>query len=369
MAFQDTDLFVINRGGVNYKISYVDLINKTGVQSTDLLMLQRDAALYNVSYAGLGSTGQPIEETDYFLIERDGELFAKQATGMAVGSPCMILTLNNGAAPNTSSCLVFDYTGARSINGVPPQIRTTTTGDAIFLSSGSGKVTLTSAQCAPNMQIYGAFDNFNFRSSSGLTGHSTVNFSAADYNTIMPTPSADFGRRLYKDCPLLTISDINAPVGSMRECFSGCTSFNMSGINSMNVAGVAEFSECFAGCTSFDQPLSLWDITSGRFFSSMFNGCSSFNQNLNPWGSGITTGTYMDAMFKDCTVYNQPMDLWKDIPTTLQSGGLNSFIRDAAAFSQDLSGWCVTNFTSEPLSFSDGSAITPAQMPVWGTCP
>ena len=369
MAFQDTDLFVINRGGVNYKVSYADLINKTGVQSTDLLMLQRNAVLYNVSYAGLGSTGQPIQETDYFVVERDGEMYAKQATGMQVASPCLVLTLNPGGASGSQSCLAFEYEGCRGINGVPPQIRSTTSGDAIFLGSGSGKVTLTPSQCAPNMQIYGAFDTFNFRGSDGLTGQATLNFSAADYSTIMPNPGPNMGRRLYKDCPLLVISDINVPVITMREAFSGCTLFNMSGIGSMDVSGVVEFSECFADCTTLSQPLSTWDISSGRFFSSMFSGCSAFNENLNPWGPGLTVATYMDAMFRGCTLYNQPMDQWKDVPTTLQPGGLNSFIRDTAAFSQDLSGWCVTNFTSEPLSFSDGSTITSAQMPVWGTCP
>jgi surface protein len=34
-----------------------------------------------------------------------------------------------------------------------------------------------------------------------------------------------------------------------------------------------------------------------------------------------------------------------------------------------LTGWCVSNFNSEPSGFSNLSAITDANKPVWGTCP
>jgi len=35
-------------------------------------------------------------------------------------------------------------------------------------------------------------------------------------------------------------------------------------------------------------------------------------------------------------------------------------------FNQDLSGWCVVYFQSEPLNFSLNSALTNANKPVWG---
>jgi hypothetical protein len=38
-------------------------------------------------------------------------------------------------------------------------------------------------------------------------------------------------------------------------------------------------------------------------------------------------------------------------------------------FNQDLTGWCVTLIPSEPSAFSLDSALTPANKPVWGTCP
>ena len=38
-------------------------------------------------------------------------------------------------------------------------------------------------------------------------------------------------------------------------------------------------------------------------------------------------------------------------------------------FNQDLSRWCVSQVTSPPIDFSTNSALTPANHPVWGTCP
>jgi hypothetical protein len=42
---------------------------------------------------------------------------------------------------------------------------------------------------------------------------------------------------------------------------------------------------------------------------------------------------------------------------------------NATSFNQDLSGWCVSGVTSENETFSDNSALTEANKPVWGTCP
>jgi len=41
----------------------------------------------------------------------------------------------------------------------------------------------------------------------------------------------------------------------------------------------------------------------------------------------------------------------------------------AVAFNQDLTGWCVTNITSEPENFATSSALTNPNKPIWGTCP
>lgn len=38
-------------------------------------------------------------------------------------------------------------------------------------------------------------------------------------------------------------------------------------------------------------------------------------------------------------------------------------------WTRDLSGWCVSNITSEPTNFALNQVMTAAQKPVWGTCP
>jgi len=41
----------------------------------------------------------------------------------------------------------------------------------------------------------------------------------------------------------------------------------------------------------------------------------------------------------------------------------------ADSFNQDLTQWCVSNFSSMPSTFSTISALTASNHPVWGTCP
>jgi surface protein len=42
---------------------------------------------------------------------------------------------------------------------------------------------------------------------------------------------------------------------------------------------------------------------------------------------------------------------------------------NATSFNQDLSQWCVRNILNKPVNFATGSALAPANYPVWGTCP
>ena len=40
----------------------------------------------------------------------------------------------------------------------------------------------------------------------------------------------------------------------------------------------------------------------------------------------------------------------------------------ASSFNQDLSGWCFSNITSDPVVFTNNSSLTKANKPIWGTC-
>ena len=42
---------------------------------------------------------------------------------------------------------------------------------------------------------------------------------------------------------------------------------------------------------------------------------------------------------------------------------------DATAFNQNLSDWCVSNITSEPINFDYQTSSWTEAKPVWGACP
>jgi len=48
---------------------------------------------------------------------------------------------------------------------------------------------------------------------------------------------------------------------------------------------------------------------------------------------------------------------------------MTAMFRDAKAFNQDLSGWCVTNIADEPAGFDDRTNSWVLGRPQWGTCP
>ena len=365
MAFQDTDLFLINRGGANYKISYADLVNKTGVQSTDLLMVQRGGSLYKIAYQDLGQGSPSIQTTDYFLTERSGTLYAKQVENAVITAPSIKLTFNT-SAPTSNQALSFNYRGAQSVNGVPPQFRSGS-GVVTYLAPGTGTLTLATDSVGSSAQLFGQFTWFNFNGSASLSTVQSANGTAADWVMIMPQPESDFGTNCYRNCKYLTAIDVHAPYKTMFRFLRDSAIFNMVGVDAINTSGISDFTECFENCGSFNQSLTGWDVSSAKVMSNMFEFASSFNRNINSWGPALGGVEYMDSMFANASTYDQPMDSW-DV-SGVQAGGLNSMFRGANNFSEDLTGWCVTNFATEPLNFSTASGLTAAQLPVWGTCP
>lgn len=75
--------------------------------------------------------------------------------------------------------------------------------------------------------------------------------------------------------------------------------------------------------------------------------------------------TDMRYMFYDATSFNQDIGNW-DVSNVYYMRGM---FYQADNFNQDLTQWCVSNFSSMPYSFSDYSALTASNHPVWGTCP
>ncbi len=118
----------------------------------------------------------------------------------------------------------------------------------------------------------------------------------------------------------------------------------------------------FQDCPNFDQDLSNWNTSSVENMSRMFNGATAFNGSIGAWDVSSVTDMY--HMFREASAFDQDIRTW-NVSNVLDMEGM---FQDASVFNQDLQAWCVTQFSSEPIGFSLGSALTPNNLPVWGDC-
>ena len=96
----------------------------------------------------------------------------------------------------------------------------------------------------------------------------------------------------------------------------------------------------------------------------MFYNSKVFNQNIGNWNTSNVT--VLMHMFLFAESFNQPIGNWDVSSVT----NMNGMFGGATNFNQDLTNWCVSNFQSEPDDeFSNFSALTEANKPIWGTCP
>jgi len=126
-------------------------------------------------------------------------------------------------------------------------------------------------------------------------------------------------------------------VTDMKELFKDKNKFNQD-IGSWDVSKVTDMSYMFYFAAIFNQNIGNWDVSKVTNMSNMFYSASAFNQNIGSWD--VSNVTSMQQMFKEATVFNQ-----------------------------DLTKWCVTDITTEPTDFNKDSALTQANLPIWGTCP
>ena len=172
---------------------------------------------------------------------------------------------------------------------------------------------------------------------------------------------------------------------NMTYLFSFAESFNKN-LDNWDVSNVTDMNHMFNGARSFDHDISNWDVSNVTNMEGMF-WYSDFNQPLGNWD--VSNVTNMDYMFANNIKFNEDIGNWdvSNIGTLYGTfAGATSFNQDignwdvskvtimqlmfnnAKSFNQDLSKWCVLN-VSIYQGFSDGSNLSNANMPVWGTCP
>ena len=157
-------------------------------------------------------------------------------------------------------------------------------------------------------------------------------------------------------------------VTDMEDMFHNNSYFNQD-LSSWDVGNVRIMKKMFGATISFDQDLSGWDVSSVTDMSEMFLFVRPFNADIGSWD--VSNVTDMSRMFEGARSFNQDIGSW-DVSQVTNMDSMfqnDSYQNISGQFSQDLSGWCVSNIPSKPTDFD---ALTnywdDSDKPNWGTC-
>lgn len=95
-----------------------------------------------------------------------------------------------------------------------------------------------------------------------------------------------------------------------------------------------------------------------------------FNQYVGSWDTSNVT--FMPQLAMDNPYFNQDIGNWDTSSLYAKydsSSSTMSMFKNATAFNQDLSRWCVPGVAQEPEGFAEGATSWVLPKPIWGTCP
>jgi surface protein len=146
------------------------------------------------------------------------------------------------------------------------------------------------------------------------------------------------------------------------------SSYNISNIQYWNTVNVTKMIGTFYRVREgFNVPIGNWNTSNVTTMAYMFQNTDAFNANISSWNTSNVT--QMNSMFESATAFNQDLGNW-DVSAVTRRGDMGAMlygINGNNPYLFDLSGWCVTNVTSQPNDFIH--SMPNALRPVWGTCP
>ena len=141
------------------------------------------------------------------------------------------------------------------------------------------------------------------------------------------------------------------------------TSLNPSDTTAYNITYTVADRKMLDEALANGEDLTKYCTSKVTNMSAMFNQAQSFNQDIGKWDVSNVTNMY--GMFYEATSFNQDIGNWDVSNVT----NMIAMFQDVGSFNQDLTRWCVTLIPKEPNHFGSGCPLTPANKPVWGTCP
>ena len=145
---------------------------------------------------------------------------------------------------------------------------------------------------------------------------------------------------------------------------TGFSTDKLESVPSYLPSNITNISYLFSECRNFTGAgVENWDVRHVISMKNLFYKCYKFNGDLSKWNTESLVN--MRGIFENCYLFNKPLLNFKVDKVV----DMDRAFSNARVFNQYLGNWCVTNIMEKPLGFSDNSALTIENLPVWGTCP
>jgi len=137
----------------------------------------------------------------------------------------------------------------------------------------------------------------------------------------------------------------NLNVGNNNSYFAGCSNFNPTATDALDLNGTTDLSNMFFQAKSFNGNINNWDTSNVIDMSGMFYYASSFNQSLSSWNtSNVNT---MDYMFSYADTFDINISSW-DVSNVIN---MSYMFYNASSFNQNLSTWNISSVTDMTSMF------------------